>query len=45
VPPDGQALLSSGGRNALMRLRGLVVSVMSSTAGLTEAAIRRLVAP
>jgi hypothetical protein len=44
VPPDGQALLSAGGRHALMRLRGLVVSVMGSSAELTGAAIRRLLA-
>jgi hypothetical protein len=43
VPPEGKALVTGRGRYAVMRVRGLVVSVMSSSAELTQAAVRRLV--
>jgi hypothetical protein len=44
VPREGEMLLTAGGRQALMRLRGLVVTVTGSSPTLTWAATRALAA-
>lgn len=42
LPPEGSALLTGGGRRALLRRRGLVIAVSGTSADLVSAAVRAL---